>query len=143
MFSSLRMSTSLCQSAACGISRRQFGKVADVMSAAKSIIKGDDFINPKKLLERKYLYFALIALHYRKLRLAEPGNEDISDLYEKATQELAKDEPHGTLIIDARDGGSGRTTLGLANQDTFVIADEVLLAPERQQAAPSESTSSK
>lgn len=65
-----------------------------VKSAVRNTIIGDDHVNPKKRLERKYLYFALLATHFRCLRLRQleasnPSNVDDDDaLYEKATEEL-------------------------------------------------------
>jgi acetolactate synthase small subunit len=41
-----------------------------MFNAWKDVLTGDDHINPKKILERKYLYFALLATHFRKLRLS-------------------------------------------------------------------------
>jgi len=35
----------------------------------RNVVEGDDRTNPKKLLERRYAYFALLALRYRSLRV--------------------------------------------------------------------------
>lgn len=52
-----------------------------------SALASDDRINPKKILERRYLYFALTALRYRQLRQDFP-DADASDLKVQAVEEL-------------------------------------------------------
>ena len=52
-----------------------------------SALTSDDKINPKKILERRYLYFALTALRYRQLLEAYPES-DASDLKVKAVEDL-------------------------------------------------------
>jgi hypothetical protein len=52
-----------------------------------SALASDDRINPKKILERRYLYFALTALGYRELRQTHP-QADAADLKVQAVSAL-------------------------------------------------------
>ena len=45
--------------------RRNFW--SDLKSTISGIVRGDDHINPQKILERRYLFSALLALRYRSL----------------------------------------------------------------------------
>ena len=69
-----------------------------------NIYRGDDHINPKKILERKYLYLNLLAIHFRKLRLAAKDTENASldALYEKAIEELDAMGLDKTTNVDLR-----------------------------------------
>lgn len=71
-----------------------------------NIYRGDDHINPKKLLERKYIYLTLIAIQFRNLRLLESnqGNAYINTdaIYEKAVEELDKKNLDKTTNVDLR-----------------------------------------
>lgn len=67
----------------------------------RNILSGDDYRNPKKILERKYIYFTLLAIKYRELRLLNDTNSpDLTcnhrdlpaDLYEQAVAELEGQE---------------------------------------------------
>jgi hypothetical protein len=53
----------------------------------RSVFKGDDHVNPKKILERKYLFYAILATKFRSLRLDNP-TEEADTLYNRATNEL-------------------------------------------------------
>lgn len=69
--------------------------ISIIKSAVRQTIKGDDRINPKKLLERKYLYFSLLATHFRSLRQGDTSDSNCDAnandvLYERATEELDK-----------------------------------------------------
>jgi hypothetical protein len=70
----------------------------------RDILRGDDHINPKKILERKYLYLNLLAIHFRKLRLAEKDQNSgrLDDLYEKAIEELDAMGLDKTTNVDLR-----------------------------------------
>ena len=59
------------------------------MNLVGSALASDDKINPKKILERRYLYFALTALRYRQLRETYP-ELDANDLKVKAVEDLHK-----------------------------------------------------
>eukprot|EP00977_Amphora_coffeiformis_P011037 scaffold2633_cov156-Amphora_coffeaeformis.AAC.17 len=54
-----------------------------------SALASDDKINPKKILERRYLYFALTALRYKQL-LEDFPESDADDLKVKAVEDLHK-----------------------------------------------------
>lgn len=72
----------------------------------RDIYRGDDHINPKKILERKYLYLNLLAIHFRKLRLAakDPDTTERSkdELFEKAIEELDALGLDKTTNVDLR-----------------------------------------
>jgi hypothetical protein len=53
----------------------------------KHAFLGDDYVNPQKLLERRYLYYTLLATRLRSLRLESPSHE-MDDLVKRATEEL-------------------------------------------------------
>ncbi|GKZ01412.1 hypothetical protein MPSEU_001092000 [Mayamaea pseudoterrestris] len=69
-----------------------------IQSVVRTILVGDDFENPKKLLERQYIYLSLLALEYRRLcRLASANSlstnqlahdQDKDALYEAAIEKL-------------------------------------------------------
>ena len=68
-----------------------------LLKALRLIIEGDDHINPKKLLERRYLYSTLLATTFRALRLKHDMESDVSgdnkrqlldDLFERAIHDL-------------------------------------------------------
>jgi hypothetical protein len=52
-----------------------------------NVVSGSDHIDPKKILERKYLYYAILAAKFRSLQLEFPL-EDKDDLYELAVEKL-------------------------------------------------------
>lgn len=81
-----------------------FTKVA---SALQTVMTGDDHISPKKILERRYIYLALLTTRFRDLRrqndrdlgddggardlpsgTSRPTDTDLEALYEQATDEL-------------------------------------------------------
>ena len=70
------------------------------------VYRGDDHINPKKILERKYIYLTLIAIQFRNLRLLEcnQGNAHINTdaIYEQAIDELEKEDLDKTTNVDLR-----------------------------------------
>ena len=72
----------------------------------RNIYRGDDHINPKKILERKYMYLTLLAIQFRNFRLAEieKGNTQMNndDLYEQAIDELDKKNLDKTTNVDLR-----------------------------------------
>lgn len=79
------------------------GIFANVRNAFWNIYYGDDHINPKKILERKYLYVALMANHLRNLRLAAPdGRGDKQELHEQTIRELEEKDLDGTTNVDLR-----------------------------------------
>ena len=59
------------------------------MNLVGSALASDDKINPKKVLERRYLYFALTALEFRQLRETYPDS-DAADLKVQAVEDLHK-----------------------------------------------------
>jgi len=79
------------------------GIFADLRTAFWNVYYGDDHINPKKILERKYLYVALMANHLRNLRLAAPdGRGDKQALHEQTILELEEKDLDGTTNVDLR-----------------------------------------
>jgi len=62
---------------------------------------GDDHINPRKLLERKYLYVALLANHLRQLRLEAPETPK-EELHERTIRELEQRDLDNTSNVDLR-----------------------------------------
>lgn len=73
----------------------------------RNLLSGDDHINPKKLLERRYIYFALLATRFRSLRLAADSSTTETTLYERAVQELdqegVEEKPNMTLRQQLQD----------------------------------------
>jgi hypothetical protein len=69
-----------------------------------NIYRGDDRINPKKILERKYLYLTLVAIKFRNLRLLEQieNSTSLDALYEKAIEELDAMHLDKTTNVDLR-----------------------------------------
>ena len=71
-----------------------------------NVYKGDDHINPKKLLERKYIYLTLIAIKFREMRVLESnkGNAYVNTdpIYEQAVEELDKLNLDKTTNVDLR-----------------------------------------
>jgi hypothetical protein len=69
-----------------------------------NIYRGDDRINPKKILERKYLYLTLLAIKFRNLRLLEQieNGTTLDALYEKAIEELDAMHLDKTTNVDLR-----------------------------------------
>jgi hypothetical protein len=72
-----------------------------------NVYRGDDHINPKKILERKYIYLALMAIQFRQLRLLEEnkGHNTFVDndvIYDKAVEELDKLNLDKTTNVDLR-----------------------------------------
>ena len=71
-----------------------------------NVYRGDDHINPKKILERKYIYLTLIAIQFRNLRLLEsnPDNAYVNTdaIYEQAIEELEKKNLDRTTNVDLR-----------------------------------------
>ena len=84
-----------------------------IRSIIKDVFTGDDHVNPKKLLERQYIYRALLALQFRDLRrnnniasinhnnsnnnnnnhhTAAAPDLDLDQLYEQTVQELEAKE---------------------------------------------------
>lgn len=55
---------------------RSFSWFRRVKTAVADILTGDDHINPKKLLERRYIYLALLASRYRQARIDFPDDSD-------------------------------------------------------------------
>jgi hypothetical protein len=54
-----------------------------------NILSGDDFVNPKKILERRYIYFSLIAINFRSFRIQNP-QADTDALYEQTVEILER-----------------------------------------------------
>ena len=70
--------------------RNFFSKIQTVF---RSILTGDDHVNPKKLLERRYIYLNLLAIEFRSLRLNQQQLDQPQDkdaLYEQAIDILDK-----------------------------------------------------
>jgi hypothetical protein len=78
------------------------GYLSKIRTAFWNVYYGDDHINPKKILERKYLYLALTANHLRNLRLAAPDGGDKQVLQEQAIQALAERRLDYTTNVDLR-----------------------------------------
>lgn len=74
--------------------KRSKSWLSRVKNVAQNILAGDDHINPKKILERKYIFYALLALQLRDLRRLPRREEserlDDDSLYEKATDTLER-----------------------------------------------------
>ena len=92
------------------------------MNLVGGALASDDKINPKKILERRYLYFALTALRYRQLREQYPDN-DMADLKVQAVEDLHK------RAVDEKSNVELRVEMQrmLAPQvmDTFLAFDSV------------------
>ena len=68
-----------------------------------NIYKGDDHINPKKILERKYIFLTLVAIQLRNIRLLECNKgRSTDDMYEQAVDELDKKNLDKTTNVDLR-----------------------------------------
>lgn len=83
-------------------STTQGGHFSRMRAAFWNVYYGDDHINPKKILERKYLYLALTANHLRSLRLAAPDGGDKQALQEQTIQALAEKQLDYTTNVDLR-----------------------------------------
>ena len=79
------------------------GYFANIRTAFRNVYYGDDHINPKKILERKYLYLALTAIHWRTLRLAAgPDGANERTLREQTLQELEDGNPDNLTNVELR-----------------------------------------
>lgn len=69
--------------------RHFFGNLRTIL---RNIVIGDDHINPKKILERRRIYFALLASQLRQLRLKDgvttTNSLDYDVLYDRSVQDL-------------------------------------------------------
>ena len=68
----------------------------EAREALRNILAGvsEDHVNPQKRLERRYLYFAILALKYRQLRI------DCPDLSDEEHQERARSELEANDSLD-------------------------------------------
>ena len=71
-------------------------------TAIWNVYYGDDHINPKKILERKYLYLAITANHLRYLRLSAPDGGDKQALQEQTIEALEERGLDDTTNVDLR-----------------------------------------
>ena len=98
-----------------------------------SALASDDRINPKRMLERRYLYFALTVLRYRALRLEYPDT-DTQDLRLQAVEDL-----HGREKVDDKSNAELRMAMqkALTPQvldifQTFAAVDETIFPSTKQ-----------
>lgn len=108
------------------------------MNLVGSALTSDDKINPKRILERRYLYFALTALHYRQLRDTYPDS-DASDLKVKAVEDLHQrqvDEKSNTELRVEMQKMMVPQVLDILH--TFDSVDESLLLKNNKQAESSD-----
>lgn len=75
--------------------------LTEVFSAAREILRGDDHINPKKLLERRYLYNALVACSFREARFRTPDT-DPKILLDETFQKLEEQNLDAIPNVDLR-----------------------------------------
>lgn len=76
---------------------RNLSWMSGIFEMAKNVVKGDETINPKKLLERRYLYFALHVIHYQNWR-----EKKDPEAFEKATDALDQLNVDGMTNVDLR-----------------------------------------
>jgi hypothetical protein len=67
--------------------RSWFPRFNNVRQMISNVVSGEDHINPKRILERKYLYYVILAAKFRSLRLEFP-EEEKDDLYDLAVEQL-------------------------------------------------------
>jgi hypothetical protein len=67
--------------------QRRHISLSDASTIFRNIFSGDDATNPKKILERRYIYFALLATSFRRKRL-DNSVMDRDSLYQSAFKEL-------------------------------------------------------
>jgi len=82
--------------------RHKSGWFSGLRTAFKNVYYGDDHVNPRKILERKYLYLSLMANHLRKLRLSAPADADTKVLQEQMIAELEAKELEGESNVGLR-----------------------------------------
>lgn len=87
------------------VRRRKPVEVRSFWNRAREIFSnvfvGDDYVNPMKLLERKYLYFSLLALQYRQMRIEFPEISDTEN-EQRARDDLEAQELHRQTNVDLR-----------------------------------------
>jgi hypothetical protein len=81
--------------------RSWFPRLGVVSKMISNVMSGEDHINPKRILERKYLYYVILAAKFRSLRLEFP-QEEKDDLYDLAVEQLEAKEMDKIKNVELR-----------------------------------------